>query len=505
MKHFLFIIIIFCFGLISFSKPNDGFKFGKFSPEEINLTKYAVDSTAGAIVLHNVGNLKFIYNDTKSAFEIEMTKKVRIKILDKSELNRADIKIMLYKNGKDEESVSKIKASTWNIVNNKPVETALQKNTIFKNEVDKKHNSVSFALPNVKVGSIIEYEYTLSSPFIYELPTWYFQYDIPVKISQFTINIPEFFTYRTSIKGYLKLPAAIQDSRKETANYMVTKNIDIQHSSAGYTTSTGDNTTTGTFEFNVAENTWILENIPAIEEEPYITTIDNYTSQINNELVSVKYPNSTPKYYSNTWQSCIKELLDDEKLGMQITKPSEYLNDIISEINNEAYPLNKIKIAYNAVRNKMKWNGVKSIYSSYTIKDAYKNGLGNVAEINLNLYKALKNANVKADIILLSTRENGFLPEFPNIAGFNYLIVLVETNGQKYFLDATDRNLNIGELPTRCLNGKGLFLHDNRIDWVEINPNQSYSNTTFIDAKLEASGKISGKLNYNKKIMQLIC
>ncbi|MBK8353121.1 MAG: hypothetical protein IPL21_16110 [Saprospirales bacterium] len=118
---------------------------------------------------------------------------------------------------------------------------------------------------------------------------------------------------------------------------------------------------------------------------------------------------------------------------MQITRPSEYLNDILAKMNDESYPLNKIKIGYDAIRNKMKWDNNRSIFSTYTIKDAYKNGIGNVAEINLNLYKLLTNANIKADIVLLSTRDNGFLPEFPNITGFNYLIVMVEHNGQKLF------------------------------------------------------------------------
>lgn len=498
-KNSLTVIILLFFTTLTFAKTGDGFKFGKFSPEEISLDKYNLDSTAGAVILYNFGEIKFIYNDTKSAFEIEMTRKVRIKILDKSELEQANIQLILYKNGKDEESISKLKASTWNVVNNKPTETELQKSAIFKKEIDQKHNSVSFAFPNVKVGSIIEYEYTLSSPFIYELPTWYFQHEIPVKTSHFTINTPEFFNYRASVKGYLQLPAALRDTRKESANFMVTTNTEIQRSSTGMSTSTGNNTTTGTFEFQVFENTWIMENIPSIIEEPYITTMDNYTSQINHELVSIQYPNSTPKYFSNSWQSCIKELLEEEKLGMQITRPSEYLNDILAEMNNEPYPLNKIKIAYNSIRNKMKWNGAKSIFSSYTIRDAYKNGLGNIADINLNLYKLLINANIKADIIFLSTRENGFLPEFPNISGFNYLIVSAESNGQKYFLDASDRNLNVGELPLRCLNGSGLYLHENKADWVEITTNQSHNNTTFIDAKLDANGKISGKLNYNKK------
>jgi hypothetical protein len=72
-------------------------------------------------------------------------------------------------------------------------------------------------------------------------------------VSHFTINTPEFFNYRASVKGYLQLPAALRDTRKESANFMVTTNTEIQRSSTGMSTSIGNNTTTGTFEFQFRE------------------------------------------------------------------------------------------------------------------------------------------------------------------------------------------------------------------------------------------------------------
>jgi hypothetical protein len=108
-----------------------------FLHEEIKLTNTTADSTAGAVILYNYGNISFIYNDTKSGFEIEMVRKVRIKILDNSALDKANIQLVLYKNENDEESISKIKASSWNLINNKLVETEMTKSSIFKKEIDK--------------------------------------------------------------------------------------------------------------------------------------------------------------------------------------------------------------------------------------------------------------------------------------------------------------------------------------------------------------------------------
>jgi len=46
---------------------------------------------------------------------------------------------------------------------------------IFDEETSEKWRQKKFAMPQVKVGSIIEYQYLLTTPFMYNLPNWKFQ------------------------------------------------------------------------------------------------------------------------------------------------------------------------------------------------------------------------------------------------------------------------------------------------------------------------------------------
>ncbi|MBK8353120.1 MAG: DUF3858 domain-containing protein [Saprospirales bacterium] len=54
-------------------------------------------------------------------------------------------------------------------------------------------------------------------------------------------------------------------------------------------------------------------------------------------------------------------------------------------------------------------------------------------------------------------------------------------------------------MPKRCLNGNGLLLRENRVDWANITSTQTYNDICYIDAKLDATGKVTGKISYNKK------
>lgn len=54
-------------------------------------------------------------------------------------------------------------------------------------------------MPNVKEGSIIEYAYTIKSPFISNFPEWSFQ-KYSSKLPEYTTLIPEYFVYNTLLK-----------------------------------------------------------------------------------------------------------------------------------------------------------------------------------------------------------------------------------------------------------------------------------------------------------------
>src|ERR1700690_3028129 len=64
-----------------------------------------------------------------------------------------------------------------------------------------------------------------------------------------------------------------------------------------------------------------------------------------------------------------------------------------------------------------------SIITHNSLKEVFKKREGNVAEINLLLIAMLRKAEIKADPVILSTRDNGIAdPSYPLLAEYNYVI-----------------------------------------------------------------------------------
>ena len=81
MKHFLIIFFLVITQLAA--AQNFSRKFGQISDAEMNLTRYDKDPKAGAVVLYDMGESRFI--DEHYDYNIRFTRTKRIKIFDKSD------------------------------------------------------------------------------------------------------------------------------------------------------------------------------------------------------------------------------------------------------------------------------------------------------------------------------------------------------------------------------------------------------------------------------------
>ena len=169
-------------------------KFGKISAEDFK-TIYTIDSNAHAVVIADIGSSE-ITGNLKGWFSIEFRHFKRIHILKENAFDLADVEIMLYTEGNNEEELRTIKAHTYNFENGKIIETKLDpKKSVYTTPVDKNHLAKKFTLPAVKAGSIIEYEYTINSDFIFNMHPWTFQGDHPCLWSEYNVSMPEFYYY----------------------------------------------------------------------------------------------------------------------------------------------------------------------------------------------------------------------------------------------------------------------------------------------------------------------
>ena len=171
-------------------------------------------------------------------------------------------------------------------------------------------------------------------------------------------------------------------------------------------------------------------------------------------------------------------------IGWQLKKVSFFEDNLPQEIKLLTTDLEKAKAVYSFIQNHFTWNKKYSIFKNVKVKDAYENKIGNVGEINISLINALKAAGLKAELVLVSTRENGFATKiYPVISDFNYVIAKVNIDQKFYLLDATGKLAPFGLLPFRCLNSYGRVMDfENDSYWIDILP--------YIKSKTQLTAKL---------------
>lgn len=443
--HLFFILIIF-----STKVTAQNYDLGKVTIAELQEKKHAKDSTANAAIIFRKGSVYF--EDLTTITKI----KTKIKIYKKEGFEWANEEILHYSLG---ENVTINEAVTYNLVDGKIEKTKLKTEGEFKQKVNKYFSFKKIALPNVREGSIIEYEYTIRSNNFGSLRDWYFQLSIPVNYSEFKVKIPHFLTFNKRTKGFIipKISAEPTYNRETSEVYK-------------------------------------LENIPAMKEENFVNNINNYKSSISYELALVNIPGQYYKSFSTDWDVVTKIIYEDEYFGQELGKTSYFEDDLSPLLKGINTTEEKIEVVLNYVKSAVKWNK----YSGYTcndgVKKAYKDKIGNVAEINLMLTAMLRFAGLNANPVLVSTRDNG-IALFPSRTAFNHVIAAVETSEGNILLDATEKHTTPNVLPINDLNWIGrLIRKDGSSTEVNLMPTKLSNEVTIMNYVVASDGSVSGKV-----------
>ena len=111
------------------------------------------------------------------------------------------------------------------------------------------------------------------------------------------------------------------------------------------------------------------DNIPALkDDEPFVTSIDNYRSGMKYELSSVKWPNTPVKYFSNTWEDVSKQIYKSASFGSELEKSNYYKDDLEKILATAKTSSEKIAMIFQFVKNRVKWNGFNGIYTGKGVK-----------------------------------------------------------------------------------------------------------------------------------------
>ncbi len=440
---------------------------------------YAKDSSASAVVLSDIGSTH-IDVGTKGTFQLIYERHTRIKILTKDGYEHADVSIPVYHNNGNREKVNNIKGYTYTMEKGLLTKTKLARNAIFEEEVSEYSDRIKFTMPNVKEGSVLEYSYRIVSDFLFNFQPWTFQSSIPTVWSEYRAKFIEYYEYQLLTQGYV--PMMVNE-----------KTNGVQH----YTIGAGASETAGFTAYHLA-----AADVPAFKQEPFMTTEDDYISKVEFQLRGINFPRTPYQPVMGTWPQLDKRMLEHSQFGGLIGK-SAYFKKIAETLTfGETEPMAKAQKIHAHVVNTMTWNGATELFasSSANLKKAYEAKKGNSAEINLILTLLLKEAGLRADPVLLSTRNHGRVrTQYPLVNQFNNTICAVTVGEFTLALDATDPLIPFGMLPAQCINETGRAVRKNDSYWISLTPYGRDNRRSAADWVLAEDGSLTGKLSYSSK------
>jgi hypothetical protein len=448
MKQFLPFFLCCITITASAQKPPE---FGKVDKAELEMNTCGFDKDAEAVVLFDEGEFYYEVN-----FGIE--RHIRIKILKDKGLERANIHIKYHSFGGDE-TVKGLTAQTYNLdAAGNVVATKVDKKVIFDKKLNKRYSETAFSFPEVKVGSVIEYKYRIEGAFGRR---WYFQQSIPVIKSRYIINFPD--EVEMSVIPNCFLPYTSTTERKSGREVKV----------------------------------YTMENIPALRDEAYISCDEDYLQSLEPRVLAVNPFGRPRQSLVRSWPGIIKQLMEDEDFGVQLKKNIPRTKDLDSMLALIQSPYEKMTVIHAYVRKNMEWNSYDNIWALDGVKSAWKDKKGTSGEINLILVNLLKDAELKAHPVLVSTRDNGRVNTY--VAGFsqfNKVMALVELDGKEYVLDAVEKFTPSKLIPPDVLASNGLVIE--KLDtgewgWHMLwNEGAVFNNTVFINGDVDADGKLKG-------------
>ncbi len=467
MKCTLLLIVVF-FSIHSIAQIPS---FGKIDKSDLLITDCDFDKGAEAMILIDWGNTYYERGTVGiSLFKTVFERRTRIKILNEKGIKRADVSIGFYSHNNDEK-ILKIDANTYNIdPTGKVITTEVKKNSIYTKKINKYYSELIIAFPEVKVGSVIEYKYSLERETMGQLRDWYFQGRIPVRYSQYQLKVPQIFRFSVQ-------PSIVDNI--EDKQEVISERISVDN---------------GFVETNSLKSSYIMRNLPGIKNEPYMGSYKDYQQRLEFQLSQIDYGNGNIQDLRVKWSDIVKDLNQRPDFGKQLENDISGADKLISDakqIENEEW---RIKFISTEIKKTILANEDEDIFTAKGINKTFETKSGNSADLNLLLVKLLRQAGIKANPILFSTRNNGLLnTNFPFLSQFNTVLVAANAGNNLLIIDAADKFGYYKIVPEKVSNSQGFVIEGENGIWKNIfSGKHKYKILAALRGNIDANGNIAG-------------
>ncbi len=449
--------------------PEPNLKWGKPTDAELNMTTYAPDPDAEAVVLCSQTELR--YDLSSGSFKLNTFTKKRIKILKEEGKDHANGGIAYMYNGHRSgqcEILAKLKATAFNMVDGKLVKTKMEGDMINHEDVTQTLRLTKYTVPQVTVGTVIEVEYEIDSDYFYDIDDWQAQEDIPVMYTSFDVTVPEYFSFNVDERGFHPLERKIEGTNMTIA---------------------------GGLQCSGTKYRFIGRNLPALRDKKLLYAPLSYGQRVSMELSAIQIPGIMSKYFSTDWKDVDKGLLDDDDFGGRLGKNPLKTEMQEAGVADIADPAERIMAIYRLLKDRVKWNEKYALFAESAGK-VLKEGSGSNASINFILINMLKDAGFEAYPAVMRSRDKGFLTITRATAKeLNTFVVAIKMGDKYSYLDGSIEDGWLDVLPDHLLVDRARIVSkDKQSEWVNLMGVSESKSRSMVKGELQADGTLQADI-----------
>jgi hypothetical protein len=430
-------------------------EFGEVTAADQTLTECSFDKEADAVVIFDEASA-----DHNDQYNLIVNRRTRLKIL-KSRGNRYGDITIRYIHKDEIEYVNNIEAYTCNYTHNNTIADIkkVPSSSIYRKKINERYSEIKIAMPDVQVGSIIEYKYTTTAKNYNYLDDWYFQGELPVMHSQFTLSIMPNYAFNYRVIKSDQLPIDIKSEKGSGRIF---------------------------FKMN---------NIAGLRDEPYMDAEKDYLQHVEFQMSGYQGTFGGTTRFMETWNDVTRELMSNQAFGLQLNKNIPVGDEWMNKLKAMSSPFEKMAAVYNSVYKNIGFNGMGGIGAANGVKDTWEKKKGSSGDINLLLINLLQEAGLEVYPLLVSERGHGKVnPKVPFIDQFNKVLAYVLIDDKKYVLDAAGPYTPPFMIPFTVINTNAFVVNRKKGGIITLTETtKKDKNFVSIHARIDDNGGMTGE------------
>ncbi|MEM7049450.1 MAG: DUF3857 domain-containing protein [Acidobacteriota bacterium] len=315
------------------------------------------------------------------------------------------------------------------------------------------------AFPGLRVGSIIDYRYTLQWNSSWWLEPWIFGREIPTLRSEITYAVPE----DLGVKPWPRVVPGV------------------------FVNGAKDRTPEGRIL-----RFWV-ENLPPIPEEPLsppAVDVSTHVVLLPTEVAAT----GGPLPLMGSWESSLAMLRRSHKVAQRDNrKVRRQSKKMVRELSGTR---ERVQALWRFVRDEVDTSGSWGVFAGEpTLDEVFENKGGPAAHKALLLHEMLEAIDVPSKLVLVANRRLGEINrEMPNPFQFLHVLVLVSLEDQPLFLDPVNRFVDFGEIQAGFEGTPGLVLPNREPKFVELPRSSAEDSERFARTRwsIDTAGGVSG-------------